>query len=640
MTGKIRIFSFLMVLWMISAAAVSAENEGVSEQKTRVNIIFNQSIDYELLRTYEATINYEYESIQAVTAEMNADYISAFAKEEQVKSIQYDQTVSIQSQVENWGISSLNVKKIKGSLTGKGVNIAVIDSGVNRSHPDLKISGGACFLALSSDTNACANDYEDDNGHGTHVAGIIAALDNDIGVVGVAPEANLFVLKVLDEKGEGSTSSIAAAIDWAVQHEMDLINLSLVAPEDDLILREIIRKAYNSNILIVAASGNKDFFIGTEYNVGYPARYDEVIAVSAVDSNLGILEISLVGPAVELAAPGNAIISTYPLSLGKKTGYYSMSGTSMAAPFVSAVAALYMEKYPDLSKAEIRSLLQENAIDLGEPGRDSIYGYGLVQMEETNSVISVSANGAKVNIQIEEIPLQAEKYNLYRYDTKIVSNGTSLSIDDYGVKGKIKYRLVPIVNDIEITEAEEVFTVSLTEPSIKDIDNKAWFSRNMLYLYHEGIMKGYLTGELKPQQLITREEAVMLLVNAIDLPIQSTSSFKDVNSSGVAAGHIAAAYKHNIITGFPDGTFRPKQAVTRAEMSILIANAYQLSENEDRSVSFSDLTTKMAGYEQIQKVVQNGIAQGFLDQTFRPYDYMNRATFAVFLSRAENELLK
>ena len=643
MRGKFSILAFMLLLLAIfqnDDAAAYTENEN----QAKVNIIFNDTIDHELLSKYDVNVIHEYKSIQAVTAEMNAGYFSAFAEETKVKSIQYDQSISIQAQTKSWGYNSLNVGNETSSLTGKGVNIAIIDSGVDRSHPDLSITGGGCFLVLTSYPDACADDYNDDNGHGTHVAGIIAALDNDFGVVGVAPEANIFALKALDKDGEGTTSSVAAAVDWAIQNDMDIINLSFDSSDDDFILKELIQKAYKSNILIVAAAGNKGNVTGLEENVRYPAKYEEVIAVTALDKDLIISKTSSVGTTVDFSAPGTAIVSTFPAmhTDGNGSGYALMSGTSMAAPFVSAVAALYMEKYPDLSTAEIRNLLQENAIDLGEPGRDTKYGYGLIQLDsiQNKSNISVSTEGATVRIAIHELPLHSTQYNLYRYDSKIVSNGMSLSIADYGVKGEIEYRLVPIVDGIENKEGGETFIVNLDNPSMKDMNNQAWFTRNMLYLYREGIMKGYLTGELKPYQLITREEAVILLVNAIGLPLESETPFKDVNPKSVAAGHIGAAAKAGIIDGFIDGTFRPKQAVTRAEMSILITNAYQLSNVDDHEISFSDLTSEVTGYEHIKKVVQNGIAQGYLDQTFRPHDYMNRATFAVFLSRAENDFLK
>ena len=644
--------NFGILTFMIVLLAIF-QNEGAAadieyEKQAKVNIIFNDRIDHEILSKYGINVIHEYESIQAVTAEIKAHHIPTFSKEDKVKSIQYDQSVSIQSQMKSWGYDSLNIdSNTTSSLTGKGVNIAVIDSGVDRSHLDLNIAGGECFLGLASYPDACAGGYNDDNGHGTHVAGIMAALDNGFGVVGVAPEANLFALKVLDKDGEGTTSSVVAAIDWAIQNEMDIINLSLDSTSEDLILKEIIQKAYQSDILIVAAAGNQENITGLEEGVRYPAKYDEVIAVTALDKGHIISKRSAFGPAVEFSAPGKAILSTYPKNLqdDNGSGYARMSGTSMAAPFVSGMAALYMERHPDLSKVEIRNLLQENAIDLGEPGRDTKYGYGLVQPDwiqkgENESNISITTEEATVRITLKELPLQSAPYNLYRNDSKIISNGMLLSTADYGVRGEIEYRLVPIVDGKENREEEEIFIVNVDKPSIKDMNNQTWFTRNMLYLYREGIMKGYSTGELKPYQLITREEAVMLLVNAIGLPLESNVPFNDVDPKSVAAGHIGAAAKKGIIDGFLDGTFRPKQAVTRAEMSILISKAYELSGIDSKEIYFSDISSDVTGYEHIKKVVQNDIAQGYLDQTFRPHDYMNRATFAVFLSRAEHDLLK
>ena len=153
-------------------------------------------------------------------------------------------------------------------------------------------------------------------------------------------------------------------------------------------------------------------------------------------------------------------------------------------------------------------------------------------------------------------------------------------------------------------------------------------------------MNGYNNGEMRPYQQITRAEALVLLVNAIGLEPDSTyNTFKDVPNSSFAAGHVGIALQNGIINGFTDGTFRGNQAVTRAEMSIMIANAFQLAASSEK-ISFSDVNTNVTGYDAIQRVVANKIAQGYTDGSFKPYEKMNRATYAVFISRAINDKLQ
>ena len=145
-------------------------------------------------------------------------------------------------------------------------------------HPDLKISGGRSFVEGIST-------FDDDFGHGTHVAGIIAAQDNDIGTIGVAPDSQIYSVKVLNKFGEGVQSNVIAGINWAIEQQMDIINLSIASQQGSYLLKEALQKAYDQGIIIVAASGNFTNNVeGTD--VLYPARYPSVIAVGSIDENL------------------------------------------------------------------------------------------------------------------------------------------------------------------------------------------------------------------------------------------------------------------------------------------------------------------------------------------------------------------
>ncbi|WP_108668921.1 S8 family peptidase [Peribacillus acanthi] len=636
-------FCLLLLLSLIPAPALSAEQDTI-----RANILFKQSINHELLQKYNATILNEYESISAVTADVPILYWENLKNENSIIEIKEDQLVQIEGQTVGWGHTAINVKSmVPANLTGKGVKIAIIDSGVDYNHPDLKIAGGICVLDTVLTPSACDNSYMDENGHGTHVAGIIAAQNNEIGIVGVAPNASIYGIKALDKKGIGSGSTIMAGIDWAIKNEMDIINLSLTTPNQDRAMKTMIDKAYQKGLLVIAAVGNEEHTTGKEENVLYPAKFESVIGVSAIDSNKQILTSSSVGKEVELTAPGSGIISTVPLNVddsGPVDGYARMTGTSMASPFVTAMAALYSEKYPEFTNIQIRQLLQNNAQDLGSPGRDVKYGFGLVQPDTkvkeeliTNAAATLSPNG-KIQLTITALPEDAFSYNLYRNGQMIYKNNEDQEVLDYGVKGSVNYSVVPVNQSGEMKSQTRNLTVALDDPFIPDLTNDLWFTRNLVFLNGMKIMNGYQNGEIAPYKNVTRAEAVMMLGNHLKYDgTKRNTNFKDVSSESFASGMIQSAFEEGLLNGFPDGTFRPNSYVTRAEMSILIANAFQLSEG---TASFSDVNEKVSGNESIKKIASAGITLGYPDGTFRPYEYMTRSTYAVFLSKAIEPVFK
>jgi subtilisin family serine protease len=270
------------------------------------------------------------------------------------------------AQIITWNIERVGATSSWEISTGDPVKVGVIDTGIDLSHPDLKdnIQGGYNAIYPWKSPN-------DDNGHGTHVAGIIAALNNSIGVVGVGPKIDLYAIKVLNAGGSGYLSDVIEGLGWAVEHGIQVVNMSLGTDQDVKSFHDAIKNAYNAGVTIVAAAGNDG---GA---VDYPAAYPEVIAVSATDENNQIASWSSRGPEVDLAAPGVNIYSTY-----KGSTYKTLSGTSMAAPHVTGAAALIIDKgkcgtcTPD----EIRQRLQQTASDLGDPGTDNLYGAGLVNV--------------------------------------------------------------------------------------------------------------------------------------------------------------------------------------------------------------------------------------------------------------------
>ena len=244
------------------------------------------------------------------------------------------------------------------------VVVAVLDTGVNAKHPDLAgriISEGYNFVGNNTD-------YSDDNGHGTMCAGIIAAeIDNGTGLAGATKGCRILPVKVLDSKGNGQASTIAAGITYATDHGANIINLSLGCPSFSQDLQNAVNYAYGKGILVVAASGNK----GTE--IEFPAACDHAVAVGAVTSSNEAASYSSHGSRQALVAVGSGIFST-----SLDSGYAVGNGTSFAAPFVSSLAALLLSINPKLTPAELTDLMEKTATDLGAPGWDEIYGFGCV----------------------------------------------------------------------------------------------------------------------------------------------------------------------------------------------------------------------------------------------------------------------
>lgn len=267
----------------------------------------------------------------------------------------------------------------KGS---KEVVVAVVDTGVQADHPDLQ---GQLLAGYNAITNGSTPD--DDVGHGTHVAGIIGALtNNEEGVAGISWYNKILPVKALDNSGAGTTYSVAEGIIWAADHGAKVINLSLGNYADSQFLHDAIKYAYDRDVVIVSASGNDN----TE-RPGYPAAYEEVIAVAATNSTGERASFSNYGDYIDVAAPGESIASTYP-----DNQYAALSGTSMASPHVAALAGLVRSLNPGLTNKEVTELLTSNAVDLGNAGHDKYYGWGQVDIYQTLQ----AAGGGQVPLQL------------------------------------------------------------------------------------------------------------------------------------------------------------------------------------------------------------------------------------------------
>lgn len=255
------------------------------------------------------------------------------------------------SQVVPWGIKKIGAEKAWPVTQGEGVRVAVLDTGIDFNHMDLRgnISGGTNIL------NPLFPPF-DQNGHGTHVAGTIGAVNNELGVVGVAPRVNLFAVKAFNKDGTAKLSDIIKAIDWSIENNMQIINMSFGLNEPSPSFREAIIRAHQAGILMIAASGNK----GTRGRLEYPAQFSETVGVTSINENDKISEFSTIGPKVDITAPGEKITSTW-----LNNSFRELSGTSMAVAHVSGVAALLLSRYPNLTSYQLFYLLKRSAVRLG-----------------------------------------------------------------------------------------------------------------------------------------------------------------------------------------------------------------------------------------------------------------------------------
>lgn len=278
-----------------------------------------------------------------------------------------------------YGVSMINAPNLWNlGYTGKGVTIAIIDTGCDTTHPNLagRIIGGRNFTA---DDNSNPNIYKDYQGHGTHVAGTIAASKSNTGLVGVAPEANLLILKSLDKSGSGKIEWTINAINYAISQKVDIISMSLGISQDIPQLKQAIIRATSSNIIVVCAAGNEGDNANPQTDeLSYPAGYNEVISVGAIDKNKSAARFTNSNKEVDVVAPGVDITSTYP---GGK--YATLSGTSMATPHVSGAIALLIqwsknEFKRNLSEMELYGQLIKNTMSLNMSR--TLQGNGIVYL--------------------------------------------------------------------------------------------------------------------------------------------------------------------------------------------------------------------------------------------------------------------
>ncbi|MHC4974885.1 MAG: S8 family peptidase [Planctomycetota bacterium] len=353
----------------------------------KVIVGFKGDADSSVVKKHGARAGHEIDGIGAMTATVPAARLAKLRADPAVAYVEEDGYVSISkpgngkgpgggggggdespSQGRPWGIDRVNGGRL--TETGNGIKVAVIDTGLDLDHEDL-----AGNIKKSVDFTGSRKGANDEHGHGTHVGGTIAAIDNDRGVIGVAPDAYLYGVRVLDRRGWGSWSDVASGIMWAAGQNVQIANMSLGGGHSATV-KIACDDAADLGVLLIAAAGNGGDGNPTTPETSYPAAYATVVSVAATNDSDGLASFSNSGPHVEVAGPGVSVESAY-----KNNGYATLNGTSMASPHAAGVAALIWE---ELAKngapkhTDVRAELTRRADNPNGDGRDDGYGHGIV----------------------------------------------------------------------------------------------------------------------------------------------------------------------------------------------------------------------------------------------------------------------
>jgi len=413
------LISVLVGLFLV-VAVIGMSASLTPQEKVRVIITVDKDFNDEIITAAGGNVIAKGKLFPIVIAELPAKAVGHVKRMKGVVRVEYDAEVRVLGkpptppgrdkqnpqppQVIPWGVDRVNANEAWSVSDGSNssIEVAVLDTGIDYDHPDLTDNVVWGVSTLNGRISERPKDYNDRNGHGTHVAGTIAALNNEIGVVGVAPAVELYAVKVLGNNGIGWISDIVLGIEQALlgpdgvldsdgdgvvagdpdDDAAEVISMSFGSSSDVSSLHDALIEAYSYGVVLVAASGNEG-----ASSPSYPAAYPEVIAVGATDQNDSVASFSNRG--VEVAAPGVDILSTYP-----DDTYETLSGTSMATPHVSGVIALiqsaHIEKYGtilpvgtfnDSDNTTVRGILHITADDLGVSGWDADYGYGIVRAD-------------------------------------------------------------------------------------------------------------------------------------------------------------------------------------------------------------------------------------------------------------------
>jgi len=508
-------------------------------------------------------IKYTYNLIPVIAASVPEVAIEALKKNPNITNVELDSVVyALDTELDNsWGVKRIGAGIVHDSdKNGEGIKIAIIDTGIDKDHPDLddNLVNGVNFVSKPSWRTPDPNKWDDDNGHGTHVAGIIAAEDNNTGVVGVAPGAALYALKVLDRTGSGYVSDVVAAIQWATQNDIQVINMSLGGAYDIFLDAACLLAYYSDGLLLVAAAGNGGSVI-------YPAAYLSVIAVSATNSADELAWFSSIGDEVELAAPGVDIYSTY-----KDGGYATKSGTSMASPHVAGVAALVWADNTGWENDDVRIRLQNTAEDIGLLSTEQ--GYGLVNADEA---VEVSLDTGNIEGKV------TDEADAVIEGTTVVVEGTNLSATTVE-GGYYLLENVPVETYDVIASADGYYSETATVTIVKDETVTQDFTLQAIPTY---LVSG----------MVTDAENYVLVLEGVTVTIEETGQSATTGNDGAYAISDVKGGTYNI-TAMKEGySSQTKTVIVEADTNVNFTLEEITEELQKLHVNSIDIWYKSAG---------------------------------------------
>jgi len=543
---------------------LSPEKGGPPDGLVKVLIGFKEkpgAAQQAMVKGVGGKIKYTYNIVDAIAASIPEKAIDALQKNPNVTHVELDSKVyALDAELDNsWGVKHIGAGIVHDDGNkGTGIEVAIIDSGIDYTHLDLDDNYVGGYDFVNDDT-----DPMDDDGHGTHVAGTVAAEDNGSGVVGVAPEAKLYALKVL-EGGSGYWSDIIAALEWCTRDDnnIQVTNNSYGSSGDP---GDTVKAAFDNSasagVLHVAAAGNSGNPPGIGDNVGYPAAYNSVIAVAATDQSDERARWSSTGLAVELAAPGVSIYSTLP-----GNSYDAWSGTSMASPHVAGVAALVIAS-GTTGVSVVRGKLQDTADDLGDP---SLYGYGLVDADEAADVSLDTGNiKGKVTDEADAVIEGAT----------VVVEGTNLS-DTTDEGGYYLLENVPVgIYDV-IASAGGYYSETATVTIVKD-----------------GIVTQDFTLQVIPTYLVsgTVTDAENLGLGGVTVTINETGQLAITGNDGTYAISDVKGSTYNITAVKEFYSSQTKTVIVKEDITVNFTLEEITEELQELHVNPIDMWYKSAG---------------------------------------------
>ena len=435
--NAIYLLLLVLVLATVGAAGAAAQDDFTRSGQERVAVFVSfrevpGPAETALVRSMGGKVKYSYHLVPAIAATVPQAALSALEAHPGVIRVEPDIPVHVvDTELDNtWGVKRIGagVAHSAGN-TGLGVKVAVLDTGIDTDHSDLSYDSG-CSENFTADAS-----IEDGHSHGTHTAGTVAALDNGVGVVGVAPDAGLCILKVLSDSGGGDYSDIVAALQFIADYNSIasvpiLVTNNSYGSDGDpgTTVKDAFDVLYAQGVLHVAAAGNSGNPAGRGENCIYPALWENVVATAATTQSDSRASFSSTCPELELAAPGYQINSTVPGG-----GYGEKSGTSMASPHAAGTAALVFAagitdaNGDGLLNDDVRLRLQQTADDLGAAGRDSQYGYGLVDADEA---AAIPAPTTDIAITAVDAPSTVFAGDLVNVDVTVENQGSEAVTND------------------------------------------------------------------------------------------------------------------------------------------------------------------------------------------------------------------